>query len=179
MIQFDIAQARRLAVSSVGALLLSATCIAGAVAPARAAESTPTTTLPNAPLTVSDWQDAVGTQLNARLTLPAHALDHRDHLIAAVDVSFDRDGSFAGARIAQPSGNASVDRAVVRIASGIAYPPLPAGFRGRPQTVTLQAYFGEAASPLEMARHEDAARALANGAPAKHDTTQTAALPVG
>lgn len=172
MIQIDLGKMRRFACSSAGALLLSATC--AAAGPARAAD-----TVPNAPLTVADWQDAVGTQLDARLRLPAHALDHRDHLIAAVNVSFDKDGGLAGARIAQPSGSTAVDGEVLRIARGIAYPPLPAGLRGRPQTVTLQAYFGEAAGPRELARHEDAVRALANRMPAKHDATQTAAIPGG
>ena len=175
MTTIDLAEARRLAVSAIGALVLSATCIAGAVAPARAAEAT----TPNAPLTVADWQADVGSQLDARLQLPPYALAHRHHLLASVDVSFDRDGSFSGATIGQKSGVRAIDAQVVRIARGIAYPPLPLGFRGRPQTVTLQAYFGEAASPQEAALQAEAVHALANSVPAKHDDRQTAALPSG
>ena len=70
-------------------------------------------------------------------------------------------------------------RQVVHIAQGIAYPPLPAGFRGQPQTVTLQAYYGAAADAEAAARQEEAVKALASGARAKHDAVQTAALPSG
>ncbi|WP_156678425.1 TonB family protein [Sphingomonas profundi] len=170
-----ITDVRRVAVATLGALLLSATCVAGAVGTARAAAPT----LPNAPLTVADWQDDVGRQLDAQLAVPASAFAHRSQLIATVDVSFDRDGGFAGARIARSSGVSSVDRSVVRVAERIAYPPLPEGYRGRPQTVSMQAYFGLAATPEEAARHEAAIEALATRPSAKHDAVQTAALPSG
>ena len=175
MTNFTTADARRFALASIGAVIFSATCIAGAVAPARAAEPS----APNAPLTVADWQAKVGDQLDARLRTPTMALRSHDHLVARVDVSFDRDGGFTGARIAQSSGSTSVDRQVVRIAQAIAYPPLPAGFRGRPQTVTMQAYFGQARNNEEAARQEEAVKALASGATTKHDAVQTAALPSG
>ncbi len=174
MTNFTLADSRRIALSSIGALLLSATCVAGAVAPAHAAPATA-----NAPLTVADWQEAVGEQLDAKLRIPTGALTKRDHLMARVDVSFDRDGGFTGARVSQTSGDEAVDRDVVRIAQQIAYPSLPAGYRGRPQTVTLQAYFGQAHSQQEAARQQDVVNALASGARPKHDAVQTAALPSG
>ncbi|MET0269543.1 MAG: hypothetical protein ABW173_03845 [Sphingomonas sp.] len=175
MTAITTADLRRLALSSVGALVLSATCIAGAVVPARAAEPTS----PNAPLTVADWQADVGGQLDAKLRTPKAELSGRDHLLARVDVAFDRDGNFTGAKIAQSSGSGSVDRQVILIAERIAYPPLPAGFRGRPQVVTLQAYFGQPSTAEAAARQEAAVQALANGGQAKHDAVQTAALPSG
>ncbi|MET0268830.1 MAG: TonB family protein [Sphingomonas sp.] len=174
MTHFTAADARRFALAATGALIFSATCIAGAIAPAAAQTMTP-----NAPLTVADWQADVGAQLNAKLTVPAAALAHRDHLVAVVAVSFDKDGRFAGARVIRSSGHAGADAGVVRVAGRIAYPPLPAGYRGRPNTIVMQAYFGEAATPLDMARHEDAAKALASRPAPSHDAVRTAAIPNG
>lgn len=163
---------RRLALVATGGLLVSAACVAAAPA-----DTMPMT--PNAPLTVADWQAEVGAQLDANLRLPANALAQRDHLLTVVAVSFDRDGAFTGAHVARSSGSAAVDAGVVRTAGALAYPPLPAGYRGTPRTVLMQAYFGEAASPLDALRHEEAVKALASRPVTRHDATQTAALPGG
>lgn len=164
--------ARRIVLAAAGALIFSVTCVAAAITPASAGTMTP-----NAPLTVADWQADVRAQLNARLIVPANAFIYRDHLIAVVAVSFDGDGRLADVRVVKSSGHPGADAGVLRAARRIAYPPLPAGYRGRPNTIVMQAYLGEAASPLEATRHEDAAKALASRPLATHDAVQTAALP--
>ncbi|TVV73369.1 energy transducer TonB [Sphingomonas solaris] len=172
------ATARRLALSTTAALLLSAACIGAAIAPAAAAEpATAGAMTPNAPLTLADWQAAVGTQLDARLSAPATAFTRHDHLIAVVAVSIDAEGRFADARITESSGVRAVDQRVLALAGDLAYPPLPAGYRGRPRTVLMQAYFGQASSPEELTRHEQSVKALASRPAPKHDAVQTAAIP--
>jgi outer membrane biosynthesis protein TonB len=170
------AAVRRVALSSLGALLLSAACIVGSVAPAFAAE--PTT--PNAPLTITDWQAHVGTQLEDKLRIPNGALRNRDHLVGTVLVAFESDGSYSGARILKSSGSGRVDKEMIRVANTIAYPPLPAGLRGRPHSVALEAYFEQGWTQEAVLRQKAAtAKALASASRAKHDAVQTAALPSG
>jgi len=168
MFRFDTIDFQRIAVSSAGALLLSAACVVSAVGPARAAE-------PNAPLTVSDWQQEVGQQINANLRAPASF--RGEQATATVAVTLDADGEFTGARIAKSSGHGSIDREAVRVANAVDYPALPAGLRGRPQTVTMQVYFGTAAIADSAAHRRQAVERLAAARKAKR--IQTAALPIG
>jgi len=135
MITFDKSDFQRFATASVGALLLSAACIMGTVAPARAAE-------PNAPLTVQDWKADVERQIDNSLRNPP--LGGRDHAAATIAIHFDAEGRPADIRIARSSGVAAADEEALRTANRIAYPALPSGLRGRPQTIAMMVYFGAA-----------------------------------
>lgn len=169
MFNFDTTDFQRIAVSSAGALLLSAACVIGAVSPARAAE-------PNAPLTISDWQANVGRQINAELRTPATF--RSDTATATVAIALDAGGDFTAAKVAKSSGNGAIDREAIRVASRIAYPALPAGLRGQPQTVTMQVYFGTATSADTAAHQQRAVERLAATAK-KAKRIETAALPIG
>jgi hypothetical protein len=96
MFAIDTTDIQRFAISSIGALILSTTCIAAAVSPAKAAEA-------NAPLTVGDWQAEVEQQIDHVLRVPHRSLGQRDHAVATVNVRFDATGDFAGASIAKSS----------------------------------------------------------------------------
>jgi hypothetical protein len=168
--------ARRFAVSSIGALLLSAACIVGTAAPALAADQS----TPNAPLTLADWQAAVSSQLQDNLRIPNGALRNRDHLVGNVLVSFDSNGTRTGARVLKSSGSSRIDKEMIRVAGAIAYPPLPAGLRGRAQSVALQGLFEQGWTQEAALRQKAAtAKALASAKRATHDAVQTAALPSG
>jgi TonB family protein len=171
IIMFSTSDIQRMAVSAIGALLVSTSFIVATVAPAKAAE-------PNAPLTIADWQGDVGRQIDARMQMPAHALDRRDHAVARVDARFDADGALTGVTLNSSSGVAVLDQASLRTARQIAYPPLPAGLRGKPQTVTLVLYYGTAATDYDAARQRSQVEALARGE-GRHDVSRTAALPTG
>lgn len=159
MFHFDTIDFQRIAVSSAGALLLSAACVVAAVNPVRAAE-------PNAPLTISDWQQNVNRQIDKNLRVPTNF--DRKLAATAVSVVLDADGEFDGASVAQSSGSSAVDREAVRVAGAIDYPALPAGLRGRPQQVTMQVYIGTDANEVQGANQRLAARST--------DRIQTAAL---
>lgn len=163
MFHFDTIDFHRIAVSSAGALLLSAACVVGAVGPARAAE-------PNAPLTISDWQQDVNEQIDNNLRVPANF----DSKLAATTVSvvLNANGEFGGASVAKSSGHSAVDREAIRVARTIDYPTLPSGLRGKPQTVTMQVYIGTSADGIDR-------RAERLAATRKADRIQTAALPIG
>ncbi|WP_380874867.1 hypothetical protein ACFB49_01840 [Sphingomonas sp. DBB INV C78] len=169
MLSFDAIDLQRIAVSSAGALLLSAACVIGAVGPARAAE-------PNAPLTVGDWQRDVNQQIDANLRAPA---SYRGEAKAAtVKLSFDANGNFDGAKVAKSSGSSAIDREAVRVANAIAYPALPEGLRGEAQIMKMQVSFGSAANPHYAARERQVAERLAS-VQKKAKQIETAALPIG
>lgn len=172
MFSFDTTDLQRIAVSSVGALILSTACILGSTGPVRAAE-------PNAPLTVGDWQAEVEQQIDSKLRMPANALGSGDHAVATVAVAFDASGGFSDAKVVRSSGAAVLDREAMRVARAIAYPALPSGLRGEPRTVIMQLYFGKAFDPASAARHDEAVEALANGGSPERRATRTAALPAG
>ncbi|SNS82988.1 TonB family C-terminal domain-containing protein [Sphingomonas laterariae] len=169
MLKFDTIDFQRIAVSSAGALLLSAACVMGAVGPARAAEA-------NAPLTISDWALDVSQQIDAELRAPSTF--RGDAATARVQISFDAAGAFTGASVARSSGNGSIDREAVRVANAIAYPAFPEGLRGQAQTVNMEVHFGTAANPHYAARERQLAERLA-AAPRKAKDVETAALPIG
>ena len=142
MFNFDKSDFQRFAVSSVGALAVSATCLFGAVAPVKAAT-------PVAP-TVQAWAKNVGAQLSD--SNGDKALDGTTKVFKVVLAArFTADGDYAGAALAQSSGNAKVDRRAVQVANQVNYPLLPTNYRGQPQTVTMRLFFGTDAEAVMRA----------------------------
>jgi hypothetical protein len=163
---FDKIDFQRLAISSVGALALSAVCLGAAAAPAKAA---------NAPRTAAEWQDDVAHRIQdvregRSVFVPSKLTP------AAVDVHFSADGDFAGATMAKPTGRKALDARAVAVASRVAYPALPAGFRGQPQTVRMNLYFGDVGSELDyVALRARAGRDVQIAGPETNADTQVAA----
>lgn len=150
MFNFDTSDIQRIAVSSIGAIALSAACVIAAAGPVKAAT-------PNAPLTVADWQQQVERKIDG-----AQERDGPSKLAqAVVAVRFTADGDFAGAGIARSSGDRSIDRRAVRIAQHVSYPALPVGLRGTPRMVEMHLYFGKAANDVDYAAMQDQAAKLA------------------
>ncbi len=174
MFTIDTSKIQRFAISSFGALILSTACVVGAVGPAKAATA-------NAPLTVGDWQADVEQQIDRVLRVPDRSLGGRDHAVTTVSVRFDANGDFAGASVAKSSRIGAVDREALRVARNISYPALPQGLRGRPQTIAMQLYFGQAGDPAAQAKQEARAKTMAEMAKGdrKIDSVQVAALPAG
>lgn len=172
MFTLDASDRQRIAVSSIGALILSAAALV-ATGPARAET-------PNAPLTVGDWQQVVEQRIDDAMAVPAGL--GRGVAITTVTVRFNGQGDYAGAAIRRSSGNRSVDRAALRIADGIDYPALPHGLRGKPQTVAMQLYFARTGSQAETARQTAKAQmaaVIAKGDTVEPSTSEIAALPIG
>ena len=138
MFSFDKTDFQRFAVSTVGALALSATCVIAAVGPAKAASH-------NAPLTVADWQNNVADRI-ASAHEATTVYQPSKLATSEVAVNFTADGDYAGATLAKSSGNHMVDARAIQVARSIRYPALPEGFRGAPATVRMVLYFGEGAS---------------------------------
>lgn len=143
MFNFDKSDVQRIAVSSIGALVMAATSVLAAAGPAKAASL-------NAPLTVADWQGAVQRQFDGVSDPVANAIGGTRKVILAA--RFTADGDYAGASVTRSSGNAALDSRAIRIANHLVYPALPAGYRGQPQTVTMKLFFGGDAAALERAR---------------------------
>jgi TonB family protein len=166
MFSFRKNELQRFIISSVGAVALSAACVGAAVAPAKAA---------NAPLSAAEWQDQVarkvdGLRETGRVTVPGKLTK------AEVAVHFSREGDFAGATLARSSGNKALDARAVTAASRISYPALPAGYRGQPQTVRMDLYFGGVDHQAEYAAIRDRVNRKLQMASAKNDAdTQIAA----
>ncbi|PTQ07380.1 hypothetical protein CLG96_17695 [Sphingomonas oleivorans] len=135
MIKFDATDFQRIAVSSVGALLLSATCVVAAVAPARAAT-------PKAPADITEWQAQVERQIDQTLRTPVDENVAGRYAAATVDVSLAADGSVTGSRIAKSSGSRGLDREALRTARAVNYPALPGSLAGKPRTVAMKIFFG-------------------------------------
>lgn len=166
MVTFDKSDFKRFATASVGALLFSTACVMSAVAPAHAAER-------NAPLTVQDWKANVEHQIDRHLRTPG--LKGRDHAAATVAIRFAADGSVANVAIARSSGVPAADQEALRTAGRIAYPALPSGLRGRPQTVAMMVYFGAADTETDRKAISDMKAYAAQKA--DHEDTMSAALP--
>jgi TonB family protein len=136
----------RIAVSALGAVTVSATCILGAVAPAKA----------EAPQTVAAWQQQVEHRIARAAPDRMEPVAGRE---AAVQVHFSAGGDFAGAALSQTSGVPRLDRRAVRFAQTLRYPRLPAEVRGAPQDVTMRLRFGPAADGQQPARMVQLTRA--------------------
>lgn len=145
MFTFNTTNFQRIAISSVGAIALSAACVFGAVGPAMAAT----------PATGAAWAGKVAPQLDG-----AHAFDTagkvRNVTLAA---RFTAEGDYAGAAVARSSGDARLDREAVAIASHVAYPTLPASAA---RTVTVKLYFGDDARQIAQAMRKDTVRVARN-----------------
>jgi len=141
---FDSLNAQRFAISAVGAMVLTATCVGAAVAPANAA------TLAQ-PGTIEAWQDRVEHQIDTRRDTFSERMDSGKRAEAVLAVRFTPDGDYAGAEIARSSGNRAVDRHALQVAGSLKYPPLPESALGRPQTVAMRLYFGRAATFRQLA----------------------------
>jgi TonB family protein len=167
MFTFNTTNAQRLAVSALGAIALSATCVGGAVAPANAA---------TVPATIDAWQDRVETQIASRTDFVSQRMPAGKRNEAVLAVRFTADGDYAGADIARSTGSKVLDRHALQVAANIKYPPLPDAARGRPQTVAMRLYFGRADTlqqyadmhrDLESVRLADAGRTGSNTIAAK------------
>ncbi|MFS0736719.1 hypothetical protein ABC347_06695 [Sphingomonas sp. 1P06PA] len=133
MFNFDRSDFQRVAVSAMGALIVSTACVTAAVGPARAAAP--------APATIGAWQHQVERQIDGTLrAVPAS--QRGGNAVATVKLAFDAEGSFAGAKLAGSTGNRVQDAEALRTASRISYPALPAALHGRPQTVAMKIGFG-------------------------------------
>jgi len=143
----DKTDMQRIAVSAIGAAVLTSASVFAAAAPARAETR-------NAPQTVADWQRGVERQLHgAESAAVLKATDDRLRKVV-LSARFTAEGDFAGAEIVQSSGEAVVDRQALRVADTVAYPPLPEGFRGQPQRVTVRLYFGDAEKVADAAERD-------------------------
>lgn len=158
MFTFDKHDLQRFAVSSVGAVALSAACIFGVAGPVRAAT-------PNAPLTITDWQQVVEHRLEGLGAVPSDSNEVRETVIA---VRLTADGDFAGAAIARSSGDRAIDREALAVARDATYPALPASYRGHERMVMARIFSGTSAEAVEAERAK--ARRAANVRYAGADT---------
>jgi TonB family protein len=144
MFKFDKSDLQRIAVSSIGAAALSATCILGVSSPAHAAR----------PSNVDDWRSVVERQLDGtEITTALHGQDVRQAVLA---VRCDAAGRCGNAELARSSGDALIDQTALETARGIDYPALPVAYAGRPTTVSVRLFYGASASAVATARaHAD------------------------
>jgi TonB family protein len=136
MFMFDTSDLQRIAVSSLGAIAVSAICIGAAVGPAKAA---------TAPLSVSEWQSKVEHKIDDLRDLHPAAVPAKP-VKAEVAIRFTADGDFAAAQLLRSTGNATLDARAVEVARRIDYPALPAGLRG--QTVRMDLHFANIGSEV-------------------------------
>jgi TonB family protein len=173
MTKFDRIDIQRLAVSAIGALIVSTACVAAATTPLHAAEIT------NTPLTINDWQKSVEHQIDRNLRSPAGLNDGVMRKVH-VAIRFDEQGKIAGARVVRSSGLATADAEALRVANKIAYPALPAGLRGHAQTIGMNLLF---ATPSSEQALQEVLAAQRNGVGRPMDAVRqadrTAALPSG
>ena len=160
MFNFDKTDLQRFAVSSVGAVALSAACILGVSAPVRAAT-------PNAPVTVADWQGAVERQIDSGMDAYSLRMDAGKPVETVLALRFTAEGDYAGATVAKSSGKASLDAHAIKVARQVSYPALPAGYRGQPQTVAMRLVFGLARDGAEASAMQDRPNAIVQIASAK------------
>jgi hypothetical protein len=147
MVTFDKSDFQRFAISSVGALAVSAACLLGAVGPAKA----------GTPMTATQWQQQVESKISAPTSNPGALGSATGVQKVTLAASFTADGRFAGTKVAQSSGLKVVDYEARQIARRIHYPALPAAYRGQPTTVTMRLYFGDDATEVaEAIRHDPA-----------------------
>lgn len=140
MFKFDKSDLQRIAVSSIGAAALSATCILGVSSPAHAAR----------PRSVDDWRGLVERQLDgSEVTTGLRGNDVRQAVLA---IHCDAAGRCGDAELARSSGDALIDKTALQTARGIDYPALPAAYAGRPTTVSVRLFYGASAHAVETAR---------------------------
>lgn len=168
MFTFEKINAKRLAVSTLGALALTTACVGAAVVPANAATAVPAT--------IEAWQDRVETQIPSFADSVSLRMEPGKRAEAVLAVRFTAEGDYAGAEIARSTGSKNLDRHALQVAANIKYPPLPESVRGRPLTVAMRIYFGRANTAqqyadmqrdLESVRLADAGRAGSNTVAAK------------
>ena len=135
MFNFDKVDLQRVAVSSLGAIALSAACILGVAGPAHAA-------------TVDQWKGAVEQQLDAASTAAVGNLAKRP-VETDLAVRVDANGHYVGASIVRSSGDPMLDRSALFAARETAYQPLPAGY----SSVTMRILHD--ASPATVAAERD------------------------
>ncbi len=147
MFNFDKVDLQRVAVSSVGAIALSAACILGVAGPAHAG-------------TVDQWKSAVEQQLDA--ATPA-AIVNEAKRPAETDlaVRIDANGRYVGASILRSSGDKMLDQGALLAARRTRYQPLPAGY----SSVTMRILHDASATTVAAARLQDpkTAQYAANG----------------
>jgi TonB family protein len=145
MFNFDKSDFQRFAVSSVGALAVSAACLFGAVGPAKAAT----------PASATEWQQ----QVESKISTPGDDLGSFNGAKGVQKVTlaanFTSDGRFAGAQVAQSSGIKGLDYHAKQILRRIHYPALPAAYRGQPTTVTMRLFFGNDSAEVAEAVRRD------------------------
>lgn len=133
MFNFDRTDFQRVAVSAMGALIVSTACITAAVGPARAAAP--------AAANISVWQRQVERRIDATL-LDVAPDQPGASTVATVRLAFDAEGDFDGAKLVGSTGSALQDAEALRTATRIAYPALPATMQGKRQAVTMKIGFG-------------------------------------
>lgn len=145
MVTFDKSDFQRFAVSSIGALAVSAACLFGAVGPAKAAT----------PVSTSEWQQQVEAKISNSDENLSALNGARGVQKVTLAAAFTADGRFAGAKVAQSSGIKGLDFHAKQIVRRIHYPALPAAYRGQPTTVTMRLYFGDDSTEVaEAIRHD-------------------------
>lgn len=144
MVQFDRKDMERLAVSSVGAVALSAACLFAALAPAKASAA-------NAPMSVTAWQQKVESRIDHVREQPGTPTLKNGVAVSQVAVRLSPEGKILDASIARSSGNRRIDLQAICVARGVRYPALPESFRNAPTTVRMTLYFGPNAE-AELAR---------------------------
>lgn len=162
---------QRVAVSAIGALLISAACIGAAVFPVKAAETGVST--------ATEWQAEVEKRIDRELRSPF--ANSNAVTMTGVAMHFDDRGNFRSATLEKSSGVSAIDREAIRVARTIRYPALPTYLQGKRNRIEMRIFFGNSAQKLQ--RERDAARraaaALAAKADAKRDQARFAALPTG
>jgi outer membrane biosynthesis protein TonB len=136
MVKFDGTDMQRFAVSSIGALVLSAACVTAAVGPAKAA------TAADQPLSVDAWKHKVQSRLD-RVSEPTMVYQPAKTVVSQVAVIFAANGELASTILAKSSGDRLVDARALHVARGVHYPAMPEGYRGLPTVVRMTLYFGE------------------------------------
>ena len=157
MTGFDRHDMQRLAVSAMGALLISTACIAAAVSPAKAADLT------TAPSAVA-WQAQVERKIDNEMRTPSSVTNRV--VMAEVAMRFDSAGHFETATLRNSSGMTEVDREALRIANSIQYPVLPTHLQGKPQSIAMQIFFGNDGNAVATHRNQAHAIGLAKAADA-------------
>jgi len=149
MFNFDKIDTQRLVVSGIGAVAMTLASLTIAAGPVNAATVQAATV--NAPVTLADWQGQVGQKLDRIDDLSSITQDRRARQVT-LQAAFDANGDYAGAQVLQSSGNRAIDRHAVRIANTVSYPALPAGYRGKPQTVAVKLFFEGADTALAASK---------------------------
>lgn len=145
MFTFEKSDFQRFAVSSVGAIAVSAACLFGAVGQAKAAT----------PASATEWQKQVEGKISSADDNLSALNNSAGVEKVTLTASFAANGRFAGAQIAQSSGNKGLDFHAKQILRHIHYPALPAAYRGQPTTVTMRLFFGNDSAEVAAAVRRD------------------------